>query len=333
MSYGFSVVRWRQAILYIQPNLEHDITVVENHYHVLLYDLLKRIDTKLFYTKERRLRSTVILKIIYEVVCSLKLSHTVNHTAITGYLEAITDRISHLYCDLLPDKSSLEEHERKEFDYSARIFACFTRTSVLLPPEWQSYAMIVYEKVVLKTERDLSTPRLENSILVSPQLFGSSEVLFPCLKRYIPAQFLTPFGFDAACREESEYWLLLDTENILSSILNVHRAMTSKVLALAPCALSIAMKLFLQIWDVEKFRTPRRDAVEIIVALSVRLCLKFLIEILDEQYDSARLDPPRSNLSTLMYAWAEEKGDVLFPSIFSVQKEKVRGYQEQEVDQ
>jgi hypothetical protein len=144
MSYGFSVVRWRQAILYIQPNLEHDITVIENHYHVLLCDLLKRIDTKLFYTKERRLRSTVILNIIYEVVCSLKLSHTVNHTAITGYLEAITDRISHLYCDLLPDKSSLEEHERKEFDYSARIFACFTRTSVLLPPDWQGYVTVVY---------------------------------------------------------------------------------------------------------------------------------------------------------------------------------------------
>jgi hypothetical protein len=337
MSYCFSVIRWRKEILYIQPNLEHDITVVENHYHVSLCRILKEIDTKLFYTKEQRPASAAILNTIYEVVCSLKYSHTANHATITGYLEALTDRISHLYCMLVSDKSSIGKHEREKYDYFAEIFACFTRTSVLLPPDWQGYVTVVKDITVLKARAYLLTLRLEHMPEL-PQFSRLSKDFYPYLERYIPAQFLIIFGFnaDSFCGEESEYWSLCGTEHILSFILNhleglpsfsqVHapstisskslvfspEIVTSNVLALAPCALAIAMRHFLQIWDAEKFRTPRRDAVQMIVALSVRVCLEFFTErLFDHRYDSAWLDP-QSHLSTLMYTWAEEKGDVLF---------------------
>jgi hypothetical protein len=319
ISYGFSVVRWRKVILFFQPNLEHDITVVENHYHVILCEILEEIDTKRFYTKEQRLSSAIVLNIIYEVVCSLKISHTVNHTTITGYLEALKDRVSHLYCDLLPDKSSFEEHEREEYTFRAKLLASFTGTSMLYPPGWRRFETYLSQKDVLRLQKHVSTPKLEHLVPRLPQFTGLSKSFYPDLELYIPAKFLTIFGFDADsfCREESEYWSLYGTENILSNMFNTHRAMRpiiSHILILAPCALSIAMRRLLQFLDVEKIQTGRRVAVQAIVALSVRLCQRFLTERLDEKYDIAWLDPPQSNLCSLMYAWAEENGDLLLPS-------------------
>jgi hypothetical protein len=311
LSYGFSVVRWRKEILFIQPNLEHDITVIENHYHVILCSILKRIDTKHLYTKEFRPASTLLLNTIYEVVRSLKFRRAVNHAAITGYLDELTDRISHLYCVLFPVKNDMKRHERETYDSLAQVLACFTKTSVLLPPELRNLTTPMNDNLVRTAQEVAPLQCPHQHISVLPQ-----STLFPCLEEYIPAQFLTIFGFDASffCREDlvtvEEYSMFYDAERMLRDGFCIDGAIIPHVLSIAPCALSIATEIILPCYKQETSQTSRRHIAQMIVAQSVLLCFNFFYQLIDNEKLDAWLNT-WPHVSASMYTWAEDNGIVL----------------------
>jgi hypothetical protein len=317
LAYGFSVVRWRKEILQIQPSLEHDIMEFEEAHRLLICDELEHIDKRSSYTHDQRMNSAVVLNIIYEAVYSLKSCHKVDRFAINGYLKALRDRLSHLYCVLLPKKNGVKRHERKSYNRCARILLAFPRTLVLLPPEWQHFVTSITDDMVLDRQKDslVQSPHQHSSVL--PQSSGPSKILFPCLEEYVPAQFLTVFGFDARtfCREKlglnGEYKLFDYVEHILSNeLFYPDEDIVPLIVLLAPCALSLMTKIILQKCEGERSQMERRITVRLIVAQSLVLCEIFIAHLVAKN-EFLTWTQKSPCLSAAMYTWAENDEDGL----------------------
>jgi hypothetical protein len=314
LSYGFSVVKWGKAIRSIQPDLAHNISVIEFFHRHIATRCLRDMDTRIPFSRlDGRFGMTLILKILYEAVHSLKLCPTVDQVAVNGYLEALASRISDLCCHLLPAKNIVKKRERKHRNIQTGLLASFTKTSVLLPPEWQDCANPMDDMVVRRTQRRLSTPNLDLPISKPQQPSGPSESSFPCLAQYVPATFLSVFGFEADffCQIGSiqkEDTLPDMTEDRLRKRWCTNGELNEGILDLAACALSITTKRLLD--STGAFPMSRQLVMVLIIASSVHFIDLFLLDVNMKKTKKGRTAWLETwpYLSASMYTWAEDSG-------------------------
>jgi hypothetical protein len=93
--YGPSIYKWRDAILYLKPELELNISFVEEFRHRFLALLSRALDCVETYRNRRF--AAVALNVLYETA---KARHEKNETGFNHLLAALQHRISMLYCML-----------------------------------------------------------------------------------------------------------------------------------------------------------------------------------------------------------------------------------------
>jgi hypothetical protein len=193
LSYGASIVRWRKAILCLQPSLEYNLDAIEVFYRAWLSRSLHFVDEELLY-KDRRVAAW-LLNTIHEAVYYSKSRPIADELMANHCLAALEVRISHLYHLLLPDYPR-NKKKRQKYRLLARELASFRKTSRLLPPEYQDCLSLFDDGVVLWLQRRGPITDLETTFPRPRKICGPPTSPFPFLSQYVTPGLLATFGFE-----------------------------------------------------------------------------------------------------------------------------------------
>lgn len=314
VSYGFSLLRWREAVLYLQPSLEQIVNTAEALHRVLLRNVLTRIDEKEFYRDKEN--AGLALNVLYEGVWSLKLLPTANMSTIDFFLSALEDRISHLYCLLLPSNANIQRRQDRKI--IASLFASFSKTSKVLPPGYQNCLPLnsdgflpVMRKIIPYEHQVPSFPRFHKDC-------EPSASAFPRLSEYVPARFLAAFGRSTelfCCNREGmddpfDLEIFERLENYLEDDqLFGEKSIKPLILALLPHALSITVKAASDALAIGKWELTQNTTIYLVIWYSITLCKDFLLNPHQRTHEETGgwLDK-WPTCSTAMYNWAEDSG-------------------------
>ncbi|KAH7385010.1 hypothetical protein BKA64DRAFT_712132 [Cadophora sp. MPI-SDFR-AT-0126] len=312
LSYGFSVVRWRKAIILVQSALEYDLDIVENFHRYILKWCLSSIADKRLYTHQMRFMTANLLNILYEGLYSLKSRCDVDGFTLNRSLHTLEARISHLYCILLPKDAGKIQQE--ELDKLVRYLHHLHLTSALVPPEYQHTGPLIWNfpvawesAVRVLKPWDISSPNLQH-------LSRSSTTSFPRLSKWLPAPFLSIFGAEAGMWNASapdDDDPLLFAMNECEQLLNGmdQQDLLSICEYWAPDAFSMVTK---ETFDALEASTVTgvcsRALMAFIITKSITLCLQFLSTILEIKEELLDVEYLWEKMLGLFYTWPEKSG-------------------------
>jgi hypothetical protein len=313
LSYGFGIIRWRNAILLIQPSLELNINAIEFLHREFLNRLLSSFDRNALYHDGNRIYLALIFNDLYEAVCSLRPHSALDESAIDHFRSTLEHRISVLYLTILPVPRSRKE--RKELQTMAKLFGAYPRTASRLPREYHDHALGLPDSFVLEAQNNLSYDGERFLSFREPP--GSSTSCFPVLSGYVPARFLSVFRLDADVLSRGRHEIagnifthLERLEELLSAdpLLNTQAGVL--FLVLSPHALAFTMKAFFDALATTRMTTTlrlNRLVCLLIIWTSIEVCKDFVKEGLARECEElATWLKTWPHLSHSMYSWFEQ---------------------------
>jgi hypothetical protein len=313
--YGPSICKWRDAILYLKPELELNIDTVECYHHDLLTFFSRALDSVEIY-RNRRL-AAYSLNFLYEMVCTLKTLHEIDESAANHFLAALKHRILMLYCITFHvdqrHKKRRREEDRVIFQ---RLVALFPQTksmlasefqdseALMLPSDFQDSEPIIDDITYLLRCQDPSSNRLQQS----PE---PSTPSFPRLSRYCPRQVQAIFDDSFPLCPQTKGMkriskvALEDLERSLAGLFS-NQDLVPLVLKLSPHVLSIALKALVE-GLAKRARIPPHVILTLVIRISKHLCQHFIVHLgrglSEEQYKTWR------SVQIDLYAWVEQSQD------------------------
>jgi hypothetical protein len=314
LSYGFSIFRWRRAILCLQPSLEHRINVLENIHCDLLQVLLDHLDGRDCYRCKHH--PAFLLAIMFEGVSSIE-SSVVNEAAKEHLKSAITERLSYVFHTLFATQST-----------ASRLYAGFFNTypdiSVLMPLEYHDCSPEQLDRQILRTHRTSRGSKWGSSmedfyVEDWQEPSEAPENPFPLLLEYVPARFLTAFGLDAEMlchigltNGHPFHGVIRAQEDWLQQMCACEESLLYGVLhSIFPVALSIAMKGIFNVGVIEACSLSQKTHLLLAILIESMRAWEAFSECLRQELRTGKhvwLREPFPGLPMTMHTWAEKSG-------------------------
>lgn len=311
LTYGFGALRWGEAIICLDPSLKLNVELAQAIYGFLLGDILTVSDTKEPY--QDKFEAAIWLNIVHEALYLLKSSPTVNESTTNHFLSVIEDRISHIYCMLLPAAPKRKKDRRK---LTARVFVTYSRTSKLMPQEYKNCRPVVHDAFVLRSQRSLEYKRTSQGKIVYlamlKQLSKTTTHTFPGLFRFVPEPFLAIFGFgfdyfsqrkEEYSREELEFYELME-----SALMKFRPKAIQLLIALSAHAFSVISQTILDTINASEWCPTKVGIMDNIIMFSFDLCENFLYDHRHQRVQEIMMWIKRLHFSVAMSTWIENVG-------------------------
>jgi hypothetical protein len=315
LSYGFSIARWRDAVLLLEPSLELDINALEISHRAYLEHILAVFDHNALYRDENRSAAAGLFTELYEGVCSLRPRSAEDESSISHFRSTLEHRISLLYSVIFPMPRS--QNQRKELQKLAIYLGTYPRTRLRLPREYHDHGLGLPDSFMLQAQNSSWHVVESSSYRTFPQISGSSTSRFPALLKYVPARFLSVFGLDAdvsSCGPQeiadNVFRTLKRLEELLVAVPLFNTPAHVLILELSPHALAFTMKAFFDVLATTKMTTirppSRLSCAWYIIPTSVAVCERFLKEGLPPKEEIDTWLHTWHHVSSAMYSWLEQ---------------------------
>jgi hypothetical protein len=316
LSYGFSIVRWRRAILCLKPSLEHQLNDLEHIHRGLLQALVVDLDNRDCYRCKGY--AGFQLTIMLEAVCSME-SSMIGEAAKEHFKSALIDRLLYVLCVLLPTNSTIGKLQREKVQQCVELFSTFPSTAGLLPQEYRDKSSGRCQRLILSTHRNSVGSQwgssMDKAYVNDQKSLRLSEGPFPVLLAYVPARFLAAFGLDAEtiCGigqdvNDPNHGFIKGAEECLEDKLQKSPLLKEFLLS-SPVALSIGAKIACEALATTAYSGAHKVRLLCsIIVLSAYTCEKFAY-CMKEELDAGKglwFRKPFLGVSTTMYTWAEE---------------------------